>query len=162
MFDLKEHQAMAEHAIANRKFYPAFDRSTYLKQEWYVEFQTHRDLKFIWCQQAGSRWKVDPKALYDQAPDRCPLFDTPLDYGLGRNMVLREAQGRNNDWFRPSVDHIQPKSLYPDLQHEVTNMVVVSNRANRLKSNIESFEELQNFYQGYQKVYLNTIDKQGK
>lgn len=155
MFDLDNHIAMAESAIADRRFYNAFDRSTYLKYDWYVDFQRHQDLKIIWCHQAGSRWKVNPDQLYQQAPDRCPIFDTPLDYGLGLNMVLREAQGRNNDWFRPSVDHIKPKSLYPDLQHEVTNMVIVSNRANRLKSNIESFKELEQFYQGYQKVYEN-------
>ena len=119
----------------------------------YVQFQKKEDLKKLWCIKAGRRWRVDAAHLYQQAPDRCPIFNTPLDYGLGLNMVLREAQGRYNDWFRPSVDHIKPKSLLPDLEHEVTNMVIVSNRANRLKSNIESFEELELFYQGYQNVY---------
>ena len=153
MFNLKNHIAMAETAIADRRFCNSFDRSTYLKYDWYVDFQRHQDLKIIWCNQAGSRWGVDPKDLYQRAPNRCPIFNTPLDYGLGKNMVLREAQGRNYDWFRPSIDHIKPKSLFPNLESEVTNMVIISNRANRLKSNIESFEELSLFYQGYRKVY---------
>ena len=153
VFDLKNHIAIAESTIANRQFWSSFDRSTYLKYEWYVEFQRHQNLKIIWCNQAGSRWRVDPKDLYQKAPNRCPIFNTLLDYGLGKNIVLREAQGRNYDWFRPSIDHIKSKSLFPNLEYEVTNMVIISNRANRLKSNIESFEELSLFYQGYKEVY---------
>ena len=152
---IKEEIARAEEALASRILHPAFDRATYLRMEYYIEFQETLDLKMIWCYQAASRWKVDPKELYKRASVRCPIFNTLLDYGLGFNTVLREAAGRGNDWFRPTVDHIKSKSKYPELQHDVTNMIVISSRANTLKNDLESEAELDAFYSGIKRVYFS-------
>lgn len=152
--DLKSRALMA---LDERTYWNQFDSTTYINMNEYVRFQKDKDLKRLWCIRAGNRWKVNADELYAKCPDECPIFHTPLDYGLGYNMILREAKGRNNDWFRPSVDHIKPKSSFPELQNEITNMVVVSNRANRLKSNIESWKELEIFTKGYCDVYGKNI-----
>jgi hypothetical protein len=152
---LKEEIARAEEALANRILHPAFDRPTYLRIEYYIDFQNNHDLKKIWCYQAASRWKVDPKELYKRSADRCPVYNTPLDYGLGFNTVLREAAGRKNDRFRPTVDHIKPKSEYPELQYDVSNMIIVSSRANTHKNDMENEAELDAFYAGAKRTYFS-------
>lgn len=72
-------------------------------------------------------------------PDRCPVFDEPLSFGLGRG----EGQSlAGRDW-RYSIDRIDNQMGYVP-----GNVVVVSYRANRLKSdaNIAELARLVEFY----------------
>ena len=101
----------------------------------------------------SQKWNCDPTELHKKCLDRCPIFDTPLDYGLGKNTIIRNISGENNDWFRPSVDHIVARSRGGDSSN-VTNMVVISLRANTLKNNIETIEELDKFYLGLKGLYF--------
>ena len=135
--------AKVQEAFATREYWPAFDRTTYKTQKLWIGFMDDFDLKKIWAFTVAKRWKVDPVEFYKICPDVCPCYNTPLDYGFGNNIIKREAQGRGNDWFRPAVDHIKPKDIYPELKYgHIENLQILSSRANRIKNNARSKEEL--------------------
>lgn len=144
-------------SLDNRTYWRHFDASTYLRNDLYIEFlksKIKRDLlKKIWAVNMSQKWGCDPDALYKKCLDCCPIFGTPLDYGLGKNTIIRNISGENNDWFRPSVDHIVARSNGGS-SNDVNNMVIISLRANTLKSNLETLEELDTLYNGLKKVYF--------
>lgn len=148
-----EEVAKAKEALANRSYWRHYDASTYLRNELYMEFLKRKDLKRIWAVSMSQKWACDPDALYIKCPDHCPIFNTPLDYGLGKNTVFRNIAGENNDWFRPSVDHVIARSKGGSVS-DVANLVVISLRANTLKSNLSTLEELDTFYNGIKKLYF--------
>ena len=153
----QEEIARVEEALGVRSYWRHYDASTFLRNDLYMEFIKSKDkqsmLKKIWAVNMSQKWGCDAEALWNKCPDRCPIFDTPLDYALGKNTVIRNVSGENNDWFRPSVDHIVARSRGGSTT-DVANMVVISLRANTLKSNMETVEELDGFYQGMKKVYF--------
>lgn len=145
--------AKVEEALAARTYHRHFDANTYLRNDLYLNFFKTKDLKKIWAINMSHKWGCDGEELYKKCPDKCPIFGTPLDYGLGKNTVLRNVSGENNDWFRPSVDHIVARSNGGSIT-DVNNMVVISLRANTLKNNLETLEELDTFYKGIKKLYF--------
>lgn len=152
-----EEIAKVENTLATRTYWRHFDASTYLRNELFFDFYKSKNkqdnIKKIWAISMSQKWNCDPLELYKKCLDRCPIFDTPLDYGLGKNTIIRNISGENNDWFRPSVDHIVARSRGGDSSN-VTNMVVISLRANTLKNNIETIEELDKFYLGLKGLYF--------
>ena len=150
----KEAIAKIESLLETRSYYRHYDANTYLRSDLFVEFMKRKDLKRIWAISMGQKWGCDPEALLAKCPDRCPIFDTPLDYGLGKNTIVRNVAGENNDWFRPSVDHIVARSNGGS-SDDVNNMVVISLRANTLKNNLETLKELDTFYKGVKKLYFS-------
>ena len=122
-----------------------------------MEFLGSKDkqdmLKKIWAISMSQKWGCNADLLYKKCPNRCPIFNTPLDYGLGKNTVIRNVSGESNDWFRPSVDHIEARSNGGSV-NDVNNMVIISLRANTLKSNLETLEELDTLYNGLKRVYF--------
>lgn len=155
---LKEEIQKVEENLRSRTYWRHFDASTYLRNDLYMEFLKSKDkndiLKKIWAISQSQKWGCDAHELYKKCPDRCPIFGTPLDYGLGKNTVIRNVSGENNDWFRPSVDHIIARSRGGS-SDDVNNMIVVSLRFNTLKNNMETKEELDTFYTGYTKHYFS-------
>jgi hypothetical protein len=123
-----------------------------------MEFLKSKDktstLKKIWAVSMSQKWGCDAEALWKKCPDICPIFNTPLDYGLGKNTIIRNVSGENNDWFRPSVDHIVARSRGGDSSN-VSNMVIISLRANTLKNNLETLEELNTLYEGLKRLYFS-------
>ena len=154
----REEIARVEETLASRTYWRHYDASTYLRNELYMEFLKSKDkastLKKIWAVGMSQKWGCDAEALWKKCPDVCPIFNTPLDYGLGKNTVIRNVSGENNDWFRPSVDHIVARSRGGDSSN-VTNMVVISLRANTLKNNLETLEELNTLYEGLKRLYFS-------
>lgn len=152
-----EEVARVEEALASRSYWRHFDASTFLRNDLYMEFIKSKDkqsmLKKIWAVNMSQKWGCDSDALWRKCPDQCPIFQTPLDYGLGKNTIVRNVSGENNDWFRPSVDHIVARSRGGD-SSDVNNMVVISLRANTLKNNIETLEELTTLFEGLKRVYF--------
>ena len=150
--------ARVEEALASRVYWRHYDASTYLRQDLYMDFLKSKNkddqLKRIWAISMSQKWGCDPEELWKKCPDYCPIFNTPLDYGLGKNTVSRHVSGENNDWFRPSVDHIIARSRGGD-SSDVKNMVVISLRANTLKNNIETLEELTTLFEGLKKLYFS-------
>jgi len=146
-----------DESLNTRTYWRHFDASTYLRNELYMEFVKSKDkqdmLKKVWAINMSQKWGCDADALYKKCPNRCPIFDTPLDYGLGKNTVIRNISGECNDWFRPSVDHIVARSNGGSV-NDVANMVIISLRANTLKSNLETLEELDTLYNGLKRVYF--------
>lgn len=144
--------------LEGRSFWRHYDASTYLRNDLYMDFLKSKDkhdrLKRIWAISMSQKWGCDAEELYKKCPNVCPIFKTPLDYGLGKNTVIRNVSGENNDWFRPSVDHIVARSRGGD-SSSVTNMVVISLRANTLKSNLETLEELDTLYNGLKNLYFS-------
>ena len=131
-------------ALTQRKFVPSFDKATYINQRIYLDFLDDHDLKKVWAKRMAKRYKVYWGDLYKICPDYCPWLKTPLDYGLGLNMAFRIAKGRHiNDYYKPQVDHKKPKDEFPDLKYEISNLQIISARANRIKSNIQNPEELE-------------------
>ena len=153
-----EEIARVEEALATRSYWRHYDASTFLRNDLYMEFIKSKDklsmLKKIWAINMSQKWGCDAEALWKKCPDRCPIFNTPLDYALGKNTVIRNVSGENNDWFRPSVDHIVARSRGGSTT-DVNNMVVISLRANTLKSNMETVEELNTLYEGLKRVYFS-------
>jgi hypothetical protein len=147
-----------EESLNNRSYWRHFDASTYLRNDLYMDFLKSKDkqdlLKKIWAVNMSQKWACDPDQLYQKCPDFCPIFQTPLDYGLGKNTIIRNVSGENNDWFRPSVDHIVARSK-GGASDDVRNMVVISLRANTLKNNLETLEELDAFYTGLKALYFS-------
>lgn len=145
-------------SLDNRTYWRHFDASTYLRNDLYLEFLKSRDkqdlLKKIWAINMSQKWGCDAVGLYQKCPSYCPIFNTPLDYGLGKNTVVRNVSGESNDWFRPSVDHIVARSNGGS-STDVNNMVVISLRANTLKSNLETLEELETFFDGIKRLYFS-------
>ena len=154
----KEEIARVDEALASRTYWRYYDASTYLRNELYISVVKSKtkpdELKRVWAINMSQKWGCDADALYKKCPDRCPIFNTPLDYGLGKNTLIRNVSGENNDWFRPSVDHILARSRGGDSSN-VDNMVVISLRANTLKNNIETLEELNTLHEGLKKVYFS-------
>lgn len=66
-------------------------------------------------------------------PERCPVFDTPLDY-------FKEGGGPSNS--SPSIDRI-----VPELGYVPENVKIISFEANRLKNNadIKQLEKIVNY-----------------
>jgi hypothetical protein len=154
----KEEIARVNEALATRNYWRHYDASTFLRNDLYMEFLKSKDkqsmLKKIWAVNMSQKWGCDADALWKKCPDVCPIFNTPVDYGLGKNTVIRNVSGENNDWFRPSVDHIVARSRGGSTT-DVANMVVISLRANTLKSNMETVEELNTLYEGLKRVYFS-------
>lgn len=118
-----------EEQIRNKKCVLMYDPASHGgSYALYEHFQEYKDLKWIWCH-SGNRYGVDPVALYKKAPDRCPLFGTLLDYGLGENAAT------NLDLFRPSLDHTEQQSRGGTKRGDINNIEVMSNLANRLLNN---------------------------
>lgn len=147
-----------DESLSNRSYWRHFDASTYLRNELYMEFLRSKEkqsmLKKVWAVNMSQKWGCDAEELYKKCPDRCPIFNTPLDYGLGKNTIIRNVSGESNDWFRPSVDHIVARSNGGSSDN-VNNMVVISLRANTLKSNLETLEELDALYNGLKQLYFS-------
>lgn len=147
-----------DESLSNRSYWRHFDASTYLRNELYMEFLRSKEkqsmLKKVWAVNMSQKWGCDAEELYKKCPDRCPIFNTPLDYGLGKNTIIRNVSGESNDWFRPSVDHIVARSNGGS-SDDVNNMVVISLRANTLKSNLETLEELDALYNGLKQLYFS-------
>jgi hypothetical protein len=147
-----------DESLGSRTYWRHFDASTYLRNELYMEFLKSKDkqdmLKKVWAISMSQKWGCDADALYKKCPARCPIFNTPLDYGLGKNTLIRNVSGENNDWFRPSVDHIVARSRGGN-SSDVSNMVVISLRANTLKNNIETLEELNTLFEGIKRLYFS-------
>ena len=145
-------------SLETRTYWRHFDAGTYLRNDLYLEFLKSKDkqsiLKKIWAINMSQKWGCDAEQLYKKCPSYCPIFNTPLDYGLGKNTVIRNVSGESNDWFRPSVDHKVARSNGGS-STDVDNMVVISLRANTLKSNLETLEELDTFYHGLKQIYFH-------
>lgn len=118
-----------EEQIRNKEFFLSYDPATHGgSYKLYEHFLKHKDLKWIWCH-SGNRYGVDPVELYNHAPDRCPVFGTLLDYGLGKH------HSTNHDLFRPSMDHIDQQSRGGTKLYDLSNFQVMSNLANRYRNN---------------------------
>lgn len=145
-------------SLSGRAYWRHYDASTYLRNDLYMEFLKSKNkqdhLKKIWAVNMSQKWGCDAEELYKKCPDQCPIFKTPLDYGLGKNTIIRNVSGESNDWFRPSVDHIVARSKGGS-STDVSNMVVISLRANTLKSNLETLEELDALYNGLKQLYFS-------
>lgn len=118
-----------EDQIRNKQFFVSYDPATHGGSfTLYENFMQHRDCKWIWCN-SGNRYGLNSSELYEIAPDRCPVFGTLLDYGLGKNTAT------NHPAFRPSLDHIEQQSRGGTKQGDITNFVVMSAQANMFRSN---------------------------
>lgn len=155
----KQEVQRVNESLNTRSYWRHFDASTYLRNDLYMEFLKSKDkqnmLKKIWAINISQKWGCDSQALWKKCPDSCPIFNTPLDYGLGKNTIVRNVSGESNDWFRPSVDHIIARSNGGSI-NDVNNMVIISLRANTLKSNLETLEELDALYNGLKILYFSS------
>jgi hypothetical protein len=127
--------AKIESVIQEKKLLVEFDAGTHGNQKLYEHFLEHRDLKWIWCN-AGDRYGVDPAELYQICPDRCPVFGTLLDYGLGKNIST------NHPAYRPSMDHLNQQSRGGTKRGDISNFEVMSVQANMFRNNSTPMQQL--------------------
>ena len=127
---------LMEQQIKDKKFQIEYDSASHGgSQKLYEHFLEHKDLKWIWCH-SGNRYGVDPKELYERAPDRCPVFGTLLDYGLGKNTAT------NHPAFRPSMDHIDQQSRGGVKREDISNFEIMSIQANTYRNNATKMHQL--------------------
>lgn len=142
-------------ALSSRVFHPYYDQSTYGTELLFEKFKSsknqNRFLKLIWAY--GVDWPCDKIELAKICPDVCPVFGTPLDYGRGLNRVFNPSVNNDEGFYQPTLDHIIARSHGG--KDELSNYVVVSRKANQYKSDMETVEELEKFYQGMKKVYFS-------
>lgn len=124
-----------ESVIREKQLLVEFDTSTHGNQSLYEHFLKHRDLKWIWCH-TGDRYGVDPVELYKIAPDRCPVYKTLLDYGLGKNIST------NHPAYRPSMDHVDQQSRGGTKRGDIGNFEVMSVQANMFRNNSTLMQQL--------------------
>ena len=141
-------------ALSSRVFHPYYDQATYGTELLFEKFKAsknqNRFLKLIWAY--GVDWAGDKIELAKSCPDVCPVFGTPLDYGRGINRVFNPNVNNNEGFFQPTVDHRIPRS--EGGKDELLNYVIVSRKANQFKSDMNSLEELDKFYNGLKTVYF--------
>jgi hypothetical protein len=106
-------------------------------------------LNLIWAHNV--KWDGDPFELAKIAPDECPIFKTPLDYGRGFNKVTNPNIDNFDGFFQPTVDHRLARSLGG--KDTISNYVIVSRKANQFKSDMGSKEELDVFYKGMTETF---------
>ena len=130
-------------ALSSRKYHVQDDSRTYGKFYDMFRKSTKQDqfLKVIWAHSV--KWDGDPIQLARLAPDVCPVFGTPLDYGRGFNKVTNPNIDNFDGFFQPTVDHKLARSLGG--KDEIDNYVIVSRKANQFKSDMASIDELQTF-----------------
>lgn len=128
--------ALMEEQILSKQHLLSYDSAThggsYKLYEHYID---NKDLKWIWCH-SGDRYGVDPIELYHKAPDRCPVFGTLLDYGLGKNAAT------NHPAYRPSLDHTSQQSRGGTKRGDIGNIEVMSLQANTLLNNATLMQSL--------------------
>ena len=118
-----------EEQILLKDYFVTYDPTTHGgSYQLYENFLKTQDLKWIWCN-SGNRYGLDPRELYNIAPDRCPVFGTLLDYGLGKNTATHHPA------FRPSLDHIEQQSRGGNKNSDVNNFAVISRQANTFRNN---------------------------
>jgi len=118
-----------EEQILNKKMFLQYDPATHGgSYKLYEHYMQHKDLKWIWCH-SGDRYGADPVELYNKAPDRCPVYGTLLDYGLGNNAST------NHPLFRPSIDHDEQQSRGGTKRNDINNLEVMSLQANTHRNN---------------------------
>ena len=141
-------------SLFSRQYHLYYDQGTYLNEKLFEGFKASKNqqkfLKLIWAW--GVNWDCSPVELAKLCPDTCPIFGTPLDYGRGLNRVLNPNIDPDEGFFQPTVDHIIPRSAGGN--DELSNYVIVSRKANQFKSDMETLEELENFYQGMKTIYF--------
>jgi len=140
-------------ALNSRKFHTQDDARTYGTFFEMFKKSSKQDqfLKLIWAHTV--KWEGDPFELAKIAPDVCPIFKTPLDYGRGFNKVTNPNIDNFDGFFQPTVDHKIARSHGG--KDEVSNYVIVSRKANQYKSDMSSREELDLFYAGMLETYYD-------
>jgi hypothetical protein len=142
-------------ALSSRLFHPYYDQATYGTELLFEKFKAsknqNRFLKLVWAY--GVDWSCDKIELAKICPDVCPVFGTPLDYGRGLNRVFNPSVNNDEGFYQPTLDHILARSNGG--KDELSNYVVVSRKANQFKSDMETLEELDEFYQGMKRVYFS-------
>ena len=161
--------------LLNRKVYQHDDAETW--QGFFDKFtvlpseMNNALLKYIfWIRVA--RTKKDYNILENQvgllasnSNDVCPVFGTPLDYGVGKNKVTNSQNPNtwHHSFYQPTVDHIIAKSQCkkyggwrdydPD---QIENYILVSEAANTCKNKyFSSDDQLEQFYLGMKKTYFS-------
>jgi hypothetical protein len=142
-------------ALSSRVFHPYYDQSTYGTEILFEKFKAsknqNRFLKLVWAY--GVDWSCDKIELAKICPDVCPVFGTPLDYGRGLNRVFNPSVDNDEGFYQPTVDHRIPRS--EGGKDELSNYVIVSRKANQFKSDMNSLEELNKFYNSLKTVYFS-------
>lgn len=118
--------------------------------------------------QRKDTYQLEPKdtiPLAKLCPDRCPVWNTPLDYGCYKNKVInaQNPETPHHSFYQPSVDHKIPKAFCkkyggpidynPD---QLENYVIISEAANTAKNKyFHTVDHLEQFYQGMKKTYFS-------
>ena len=153
MADLVKIREEGLRALSSRKFHSQDDASTYATFFEMFKKSTKQDqfLKLIWAHTV--KWEGDPFKLAKIAPDFCPIFGTPLDYGRGLNKVTNPNIDNYDGFYQPTVDHKVARSMGG--KDEISNYVIVCRKANQFKSDMGSKEELDTFYKGMVDIYYS-------
>lgn len=153
MHNLAEIREEGLRALSSRQFYSKDDVKTYgtFFEMFKKSTKQNQFLKLIWAH--AIKWDGDPFELAKIAPDFCPVFNTPLDYGRGYNRMINPNIDNYDGFFQPTVDHRLARSHGG--KNEISNYVIVSRKANQFKSDMGSKEELDAFYSGMINTYYS-------
>ena len=152
MLTIEQIREEGRKTLLSRKFYPYRDSRTYGRFFDLFKQSKKQDqfLKLIWAHDV--KWDGDPIELARIAPDVCPVFGTPLDYGRGFNKLINPNIDNIDGFFQPTVDHKIARTHGGE--DSINNYVIVSRKANQFKSDMGTEEELEHFYQGMKSTYF--------
>jgi hypothetical protein len=126
-------QTTVEEKILHQKQNPygIYHAETYGSPAIFEEFKRTKNLKLVWARmsQPVKEYQLDPLEVAEKAKDYCPESGALIDYGYGLNRVT------DNPYFRPGIDHINASGNGGKKYGEITNIQIVSQYYNTIKSN---------------------------
>jgi 5-methylcytosine-specific restriction endonuclease McrA len=110
-----------------RAIYPKYHPGTYYSRDLYRIVCETLDLRPVWAHKKANDYGVDPVEFLKLCEPNCSCCGSPLDYGLGKNIVDKKC-----DTSTPSVDHIIPRAVGG--ADDISNLWIICLRCNTLKS----------------------------
>jgi len=108
--------------------YPKYDPATYVTRDLFRKVVETKDLRYVWAYKNAQKWGVDYEQFRNLCGTHCACCGSELDYGLGKNNVNK------SDINTPSTDHKIPRSLDESKTNDISNLWIICNRCNTLKS----------------------------
>jgi len=130
--------------------YPKYNPETYCNRDLFAIVCKTKDLRPVWAHVNCGKWGVEYTPFLELCPTHCPLCESKLNYGIGKNNVGK------TDSTTPSTDHKLPRNAGGT--NDIANLWVICERCNRMKNNAipEDAARLRNIARFLEESKLNT------
>lgn len=138
------------------KLYEKYDPATYSTRDLFRKVCETGDLRYVWAHENAVYWKVDESDFLALCETHCPICESQLNYGLGKNNPGNNKPKQET----PSTHHIIPQSY--NGPNTIENFKIICMACNSLLSNFthkdaSRFKACADFLQSNQLLYENNI-----